>query len=1219
MMAYGKTKGALAALVALLVVAAMAFATVVGATAASGPRALADEPLTPQPFDPGESGVPVERAYLAWYDSAANEYVEVDDAHAVIAEGRAHFDVMLEYADGTVKSAAEEGDEVSWELENATWGGEELVDIVKTGDNAGTVTLIGGSSKVVLVRATCEGREGENPVAAVNLVGSTAAPASGVAIDAVDFACTADGASWWGPSSKGLVDLPVVNASSGSATVIATVSYTSSNDSYYGRFPGLDNESANLFWGASAFFDERGARTDALLATTTSKNEGATLTATGAGNGWAVLRCDSLAYPDFGGQELPVRIQGAPEEQAAPARLTLSGAQLLYRDENGLFREYSGYNLTTSPTAIDEPFGNVAFDVRLEFADGSTARASERGIAVDWVARGLVSGGVPIATFTADGVLRATHAGNGRANIASAAVNGTKANGTRAYVRITNNDAGFAPIGDQLSISARSNYWIPDDANSGPANSDDWYWRSTPNTGTSRQTQPLVVGSSTAKTSTCALRAGIRWNDGTVTYDADADGANRMWSVLGCWDTNLVTCDALVSVNDDGEVTSTEVGTGYASILCMANVPVYDEQGNKTTKLMMATYVVAVYQPTSDVKRMVLLDQAGDELKTSSLVLPNGDGLYHFYVRITFRDGTTASSFPSAGDYDSTATSGVEWQVFRNENQREEERYSSVRAGDFHAETGFSRGYVRACLKGASFSGGDVTCGVTVIAEDTVETTGQTDAMTVKIYHYSDYKNHGADAPVAKQVEVTRAQLEQFATYSTWYTFLRRNGVSFATVYARGVAMENLLALCGVDSDRLVSMLFQGADGYAPERHSADFILGTQYRYTNYYYHAELPGLMQQQSVAPMLALSYYMKNNGGYEDATDRDNAGMAGFNYLSSDSTMRVIFGMTAPETPNARLSVVKVSEIAIVVDDNTFQPEQPDEEDEPQQPDEEDEPEDPKDEEKPEVVIPEEVEPKDPDEPDDPKDPEDPDEPVVIVPDDEIEPEPEPEPQPEEEPEEEPDPEDEPVPVVVVEQEPEPEPEPEPEEEEEPEPEPEQEPDPVPVLPANPHDQQRPDDDSGTTTPSGEEGDPGDGDQGGTNPYQGGKRDAGVGTDRKRGQQVALVPDGAGEPVEVGFEDGTNDVNDSEGAEHGFDVEQGSEGNVETAGEMLLREMSATPREDVRMIVPPADINGLYWAATGTSLGLMLLLGGLLPYLRYRRDSLDGKRLAAGGESR
>ncbi|HAM15689.1 MAG TPA: hypothetical protein DCP91_07505, partial [Eggerthellaceae bacterium] len=57
------------------------------------------------------------------------------------------------------------------------------------------------------------------------------------------------------------------------------------------------------------------------------------------------------------------------------------------------------------------------------------------------------------------------------------------------------------------------------------------------------------------------------------------------------------------------------------------------------------------------------------------------------------------------------------------------------------------------------------------------------------------------------------------------------------------------------------------------------------------------------------------------------------------------------------------------------------------------------------------------------------------------------------------------------------------------------------------------------------SGEKGDPGNGTSGGTNPYQGGKRNEGVGTDRKRGKQVAMTPlDSA--MVEVGFEDGTND---------------------------------------------------------------------------------------------
>ncbi len=1135
--------GAAGARQLLVVLVALLFAFACMALLAAQPAAavqpetvrsdsLGEQDLTPA--HPPDFGA-VQSAYLAWLDPQTGALERCDADHAIGAKGEASFDVVLVYANGAERRASEVGEAVTWKLENYTWGGETFASV----DVSGTVSLSRGASKLVFLNAECGSYAVEGSPVVVSLVDPGAVPEppeGGVTVASADVSWSA-GASTntWGAYDVGAIELPRIRSAGGAVRLTADVAYARSPIAPATLAPTA--EDADLLWRTGTCYDQIGAHTNTMLASASSGDGVGRIVANGAGDGWVVLRCDSLAYPEFAGREIAVRIAGNDATASAAAPFTIDSAQLVYRDSNGVYRDYRGYTLSTSPTAITEPFGSVAFDVLIFFADGSSARASACGQAVNWTLKGAAG----IASLLPDGTLRATHAGNGRVRIAEAVVNGTHAEGVSAYVRIANNDAGVVPIGQGLSVTPRSNYWLAKDAS--PIDSDSWYWRSAANSGAVGFETPLVVGSSTSQTSMCTLAGIVTWTDGTTTVSADVDGGVRLWSVVGCTDPNGNPCDDLVAVDEAGRVTSTETGSGFATIRCDTSVSVYDAQGNRTSIPLWAILQVAVFQPVGGVDYMVMLDRDGKELKTTSLVLPNGDSLYRFSVRIYYRDGSTASTYPDADDYDAAAASNLVWNVYRTEDRGEKERYSSIRDGEFHAETGFARAYASALLEGASFAGKDVECGVTVIAEDTLEPAEHTDAIKVSIYHYSDYLNHGASAPVAKEITITRAQLEVIATYRTWYTFLRRNGTSFSTVYARGVAMENLLALCGVDGDRLVSMLFEGSDSYVPERHSADFILGSQFRYTDFYYHVSLPGIMRAQSVAPMLALEYYMKNNAGYEDATDKDNAGSDGFDYMVTDSTMRIIFGMTGPSTPNARLSVTRVNALTIIVDDNTFAPEQPDEDDPPVKPEDDKKKDDPDDREKPQEK--------------------DPERPVVPVPGED-------------------DPEgDEDDPDADGES-----------------------------------DEDDPDHEGGKSNDpatSGEKGDPGNGTSGGTNPYQGGKRNEGVGTDRKRGKQVAMTPlDSA--MVEVGFEDGTNDEMDTTGAQYGTQATEGSDGQVERSGEMLLREMMENSQADKRMIVPAAEIDGMYWVATGSALGLMLVLGAGAAFRRYRRDDRDGELLGA-----
>ena len=897
------------------------------------------------------------------YELFRKTTTEGDPQKVAAVKDSASFDVQLTYSDGSTKRASKAGVKVTWKLDNNVHAGKTVVSI----DSSGKMTITGAASKLVQLKASVDGVKVEGCPAFIDLVSDTPAPTSGTAIESVaisysgsgegaasgtvDPAHDAGSASAAATAEDGVPEeaVPAITQAGGSLSFQATVTTVDANGN---RVTGSGNQAAAaLVWQIVAMYDQLLERTDTIIATVQQNGQDASLIATQAGNGWVALRCASNTFVDYVGQELLVKIIGnAPVDDATVAANTIVSADLAYKDEStGTYQPYAG-TIANTPTVISTPGGSVGFDVKLTLANGASALARDYGLAVDYTLAGNVSGTTPIAKMAPDGTLSATHARNGTVRISDATVNGDAVAGTSAYVRISNNDAGVQPASDPLSISALSNYWVgasqrPDDATK------DWYWRAVPNSGTGGGAVPLVV-SAVGTSSKCTLKAQVRWNNSTVTTSEEQDGGMRSWSVVGSTDYDGRGCGSLVSVGGDGTVAPTGTGSGYATIRCTVDLPVYDASGNKTTVRYTADYKVAVFASKSYAKKIVLLDESGKTIKTSAVKLKSGKNTYNFAALVTFvgynEETHSIDEYEVNSKEEPQKLTGLEWKVYRTEERTQEELYSQIRNdGSFRALSGFARGYVYVNLPRASFTGKDIGVGVNVISEDSIEQLGHTDSMDVLMYHYSDYMAHGDGAKPAKQVTLTRSQLEGLADYTTWYTFHRR-GDAFSTVYARGLTMRTLLAVCGVDPDRLVSMMFVGTDGYFAERHSAEFILGTQYRYTNYYYHKDLPGLVGSQSVSPMFALTYYMKNNAGYEDATDKDNAGSAGYGFMTSDSTFRVIFGMRGMGIRNANQSISNVNKIVIVVEDNTFPPDEKEEEPQP-------EPE-PKDPEKPES-LPEE----------------------------------------------------------------------------------------------------------------------------------------------------------------------------------------------------------------------------------------------------------------------
>ena len=227
--------------------------------------------------------------------------------------------------------------------------------------------------------------------------------------------------------------------------------------------------------------------------------------------------------------------------------------------------------------------------------------------------------------------------------------------------------------------------------------------------------------------------------------------------------------------------------------------------------------------------------------------------------------------------------------------------------------SGFAEATVVAKVEGGSAygsAGTDPQDTLRIFRDSEDDREGVTRELTVKIIHQSEFETYGYDATPAEEITVTANQLSSLGAYSDWYTM--RTGGSWGTMYAYGVSIPDFLSLLGFETSDLVYMQFSGIDAYtADTRYSADAILSSCNRYSNYYMHpvSSSASYLGRQSVMPMLAISAYIDWGNDYNGS---------GFSKMTSSNCIRFVMGMQGVETNNARRSIKCVSEIKLVVVD-------------------------------------------------------------------------------------------------------------------------------------------------------------------------------------------------------------------------------------------------------------------------------------------------------------
>ncbi len=657
---------------------------------------------------------------------------------------------------------------------------------------------------------------------------------------------------------------------------------------------------AGITWGFTEYYEADGETLlNEMIAVVTNESDGSGLvTATQAGDGIAILKCSSTVYPDFVGLEIPITIQN--NSSGDSSSFTPAWALLMYEDEStdGLTVYYSG----ESRPQISSAYGEVSLVVALLMSDSSIIFSDTAGLDASWtiVSSHSVTGAelsYALATISADGLVSSLNTGNGYVVVECSLLGYTFS----AKIYITGNDSGDSSSGSSGGSSGSSG------SSSSSSNLSaltltmrytDYY--NSKATTYSTSNLPEIV----TEFGTVQFIPMIYWSNGTLTEAMDS-AYKVSWTRTACTDFDGNPVNAVLAyISNDGLVTSAGWGNGIAYFTVSVDT------GSSTLTFDVQVEIRGNEAYVSNVE--VLNASTGEIFGDSSIDVSVSGNIHYFGARVTYNNGQTLYST-------NTDIDGLSWSVMRDPSGTEEYLYATItQDGEFSTLSGFADCFVFATVVGGGIYGNDVRDRVRVYDGDTDEPIGNTSSITVTVITRSDYDNYGLDAAPSRTVTVTTQDIEDYGTYTDWFTYLTR-GDDWGTMYARGISIGNFVRLCGIDPSTMQFISFRGSDGYGAETgfYSASTILSSRYRYSNYYMHAvsSSAAYLGQESVSAMIAVEYY-------RDLGNDPISG--GYDQMTSDQCLRLMLGMQSPTANNARLMVRLLSEITIIVDDTVDDPE-------------------------------------------------------------------------------------------------------------------------------------------------------------------------------------------------------------------------------------------------------------------------------------------------------
>ncbi len=696
---------------------------------------------------------------------------------------------------------------------------------------------------------------------------------------------------------------------------------------------------AGITWAIANTYDTSGSETQTQLAKIeqvdsqtddahfpVSQKQDGLLTPLKAGNGSLKITCTSSVYTSVAPIEISVNINGnepdpVPEPQPEPQEeLTATSAALYYKNAgDATFSEYAISFAGANTPSINLPGASCTFDALISYTNkaGEVKQqkfASELGAVLTI----NVTSGSEIATW-ASSTCTALNAGNGTVSF-SATVLGLPVTWSmygaaqlQASINITGNDAAtVTPIYMGLNYSD----WQCYNGWEYPYNEED---------------VPQIVMLRGNRT-TASLSAYVVWSNYSVTKQGQ-DSLDYSWELVRETDLEGNPSSNVATIDEAGNVSAPSSNSGYAYFRCTVKYAASSEV------LFTSDAKVEVILSESYIHSIQIINSEGEPYG-AGVILPDGINLLDLGVKVTYRilDEETGVQRDVEKNSFYEPIEGLTWANYYADTSTPEQYSTISDTGTFTAESGFTQARVQAKVAGGGYFGNDITADLRVSRESTEEDLGYTSEINVQIVEETDYKNYRNGAELlSKDITITREQMQAYGMpYNCWYTFQKR-GYSWGTAYVNGISIGSFLNLCGVDSSQLVTLYLTGADGYqSNEKHSADDLLGTQYRYSNYYMRklSTDANYLGQSNVAPMLALSWYYDNGNNPNDS---------GYANLGSNGTIRFVWGMKygpADSTDgennganNASGCIYKLSNIIIVIadqpehdGDSTPSPEEP-----------------------------------------------------------------------------------------------------------------------------------------------------------------------------------------------------------------------------------------------------------------------------------------------------
>lgn len=350
------------------------------------------------------------------------------------------------------------------------------------------------------------------------------------------------------------------------------------------------------------------------------------------------------------------------------------------------------------------------------------------------------------------------------------------------------------------------------------------------------------------------LAAAVTWSDGSE-YSQVSGEWKRLEITWTSSNSQVATVDnnGIVTATGEGEAVITAAGGGVSASVRIASMG----GGPYVTKV-------------------AVIDEAGEPYGDRRITFTKieGDSSQQLYARITYSDGSTASTLPSASDYQAHDLAGLTWSV------------SSTDAGYVNAATGNFKPLedgvlsVVAEMPGGdpNANGGRVSGGVWIVVNTGKYSGGNnpSDHLTVCVAYADD------ESRVHEERTFSIAELRAIQTASCTYT-LTKSGGAYVTDSAQGIYLTTLLDELGVRLDEVSHFRFASNDSYANSGSvTAGALFMARYYFPMYEFERNLFGAMQ---VYPMLAYADSWKEGG----SCDPD------FSSLNSGTCLRLLFGST------------------------------------------------------------------------------------------------------------------------------------------------------------------------------------------------------------------------------------------------------------------------------------------------------------------------------------